>query len=448
MSENKVKKPVSRRVIFFEIFNATMMAAAAYGMIMLIEMMFAPAHMRPWGGALRLLPCVLAYPAGRILHSAKPKTAISIGLGLSAALAAIPLVMFFRVDLAWILLILILPTVTFGLFVVPFVNGSNLLHAPQFILGVGVFLIDVLVMRLKDISYCAASINTIAVIFLCAGLFLFNRENLRTETSPDGKRTKFPTGIRRSNTIFLVLFIAVAFGLANSGALKQFFTDAFISIVALIVLFLDWFGKMMGIGGEGGSASPSDENLALPGDYTTESWFVQMLWEIVLCIIIVGIIIAAIYLLIRLGKKISNNLPSLIDRIFGIKQEEEAYIDETEDLSKGQSLADALLNRLKKAADGLKPKPRFEDMPNNREKVRFAYKRALTRVNSRTRGSLAKTPLELAPEVGRAASGRGMNGDATELAAEFVNIYNRARYSDEEISDADAEVARSINKRV
>ena len=198
---------------------------------------------------------------------------------------------------------------------------------------------------------------------------------------------------------------------------------------------------MMGIGtsGSGGSVTPSNDNIMLGDDYTTESDFIQKLWNVVLILIIIGICAAAVYILIRVLKNLPGGLNGLIQRLFGIKPEENAYIDETEDLGEEQSLADMLKNGIKKVGDRLRRPPRFEDMPNNREKVRLTYRRTLRRISSRNHASLARTPNELRPEVEKIA---GEPGD------EFVDIYNRARYSTEEISDAETEVARTVYRQV
>ncbi len=429
------------RIAFFETFNCIMTAASLFGVLVLVELLFAPEALRPWGAVLRASPIFLAYPLGRLLRTVHPKVAISLGLASSVCLASIPLVMMFRADLAWAMMVPIYPLAAFAVFITPYINGSNLLRPRHFIIGVIFFLGDVLFIRIQGVDTYSQPVNITAVLFLCAGLFVYNRESLRSETSPDGKRAKFPKGSRRAGALTVTFFIALALALANVQALRKFFTELAISIASAVILFLDWFGRMMGIGtsGSGGSVTPSNDNIMLGDDYTTESDFVQKLWNVVLILIIIGICVAAVYILIRVLKNLPGGLSGLLHRIFGIKPEENAYVDETEDLGEEQSLGDMLKNGLKKVSERLRRPPRFEDMPNNREKVRLTYRRTLRRITSKNRASIARTPNELKPEVERIA---GEPGD------EFVDIYNRARYSTEEISDAEAEVAREVYRQV
>ena len=429
------------RIAFFEAFNCIMTAVSVFGALMLIELLFAPEELRPWGAVLRAAPVFLAYPLGRLLRTSHPRLAISLGLALSVCLASIPLVVTFRADLAWAMTVPLYPVVAFAVFITPYINGSNLLPPRHFIIGVIIFLADVLFIRIRGIDSYSRPLNITAVLFLCAGLFVYNRESLRTETSPDGKRAKFPKGSRRAGALTVTFFIAVALALANIQALRKFFTELAISIAAAVILFLDWFGRVMGIGTptQGGSAAPSNDNIMLDGDYTTESDFVQKLWNVVLVLIIIGICIAAVYILIRVIRNLPGGLSGLLQRLFGIQPEENAYIDETEDLGDEQSLGDMLKSGLKKVGDRLRRPPRFEDMPNNREKVRLTYRRSLQRLAKSNRSTLTRTPTELRGELERIA------GDP---ADEFVDIYNRARYSPDEISDSETAVAHEVYRQV
>ncbi len=440
------ERSVRRRFVFNEIFNALMCGAIAFAAFALMEIVFTPLHLRPWGGVLRMLPCLAAYPLGRIIRRVNPKIAIGVGIAASVLISAIPLALMFRADLAWSLMVIVTVIMTFTLFIIPFINGSNLMHPTQFIGGMLVFGADVLIMKFSGVDYLAGYINTVGVIVLCAGLFVMNRENLRIETSPDGRRTKFPSGMRFSNSIFILVFIAIAFILANLGTLKQFFVELVISISAGILIFIDWIGGLMGISAptEGSSDGAGTVDLGLPGDYTTESEGVQLFWEIVMWVIIVALCIAAVFIIIHFAKNFSDRISSFFSKLFAIKPEEVAYVDETEDLADKQKFNLELKKRFKKIAGKLKRPPRFEDMPTNREKVRFTYKRILTRMMSRSYSSVTKTPIELAPSVSSSISTRREKIPVDE----FMDIYNRARYSREEIADEEAEVARKLNRRV
>jgi hypothetical protein len=78
-------------------------------------------------------------------------------------------------------------------------------------------------------------------------------------------------------------------------------------------------------------------------------------------------------------------------------------------------------------------------MPDNRAKVRFVFKQLLKRLSLGKSYLLSNTPNELVSEA---------NFVLKEDTEEFIQTYNRARYSDSDVSDSDAELAKTILRRI
>jgi len=427
-----------KRKLFNEIFNACMCACIFLGASVLIQKLLMQ-DLEPWVGVIYMLPSTLAYPIGRFLHGRRPRVSLVMGALATAALASIPLVLVFGSELQWFLCMISIPLLTFMLFIIPYVLGSNPLSPNFFIIGVAIFVGVAFVGSRHEAAYTLVT-NTVSILFLVVGLFVFNRTGLRSETSPGGGRTKYPAGARRGNTLIVGLFLGIALIAANITAIRDFARELMISVIAAIISFIDWLGSLMGINPGDGSSQSMDSPMDFGDGPAEKNPFFEMLWQMLLWIIIIGIAVALIYAIFKFAKKLGPAIRAFLARLFGsMKSQEEAYVDETEDLSKKGGARRDLAAGIRDVLDKLKRPLKFEDMPNNREKVRFTFKQLLGTMSRRDRKVLSSTPYELENAAERYAK---------ESTRDFIEAYNRARYSDEEIPNEAAEIARKINRKL
>jgi hypothetical protein len=249
-----------------------------------------------------------------------------------------------------------------------------------------------------------------------------------------GEVMALPSGIRGKNLALLSLFIIAAVLIGNLGFLHRLLggiSQWLIRGIASFLLFLS------GLNGSGEAAPPSptptqeQTQLKLPAGETGDPIFAAVYITLLL---ILGAVFAAflVFGISRAGRRGGfGRLAGLLRNLLQKKNrtlEYEDSVERTDDLKglikrKGRNARDFF----KKIAG--RPE-RFEDMPDNRKKVRFAYKMLLK--SGRVAGwSPSATP----GEVGLALK--------TESLRALAACYSAARYDEiSEVSDIAALSAR------
>ncbi len=425
-----------KRKLFNEAFNFIMSMMLCFPALVILQKIFF-ASLPAWQGIIYMLPCLICYPAGRLLHSKKPFLAIPLGLLLSTALSLISAKFISLFGLLPIIGYILTGIGAFLLFCTPYISGSNIMGAKRFLTGVITFVAAAFIGGSHSEAY-SPYVNVLAVIFLIIGLFVFNREHLRDETKSGKDKTHFPPGMRRNNAIIIFIFILVALAIANMDSLKTGAADFAILIASLIFMFLDWMGKMQGVSENAGNSEGSSGDFLGFGDPIKESNpIVETLVHYLTIAIIILICVGILIFIYKLCKKFLPTLLDFLSRLFSnIKPEnEQTFIDETEELLEDGSFRKQVIKNIRDFIKKISYKaPKFDDMPNNREKVRFVYKAMVKQAYKSNKSVLTNTATEfLSSDAAGSAS-----------AIEFANTYNRARYSDEDISDSEASFAKKI----
>ncbi|MDR1117552.1 MAG: hypothetical protein LBL09_04835 [Oscillospiraceae bacterium] len=418
---------MKKKRLFNEIYNAGMTLAWVSAAMILIQKLLLT-RFPAWTGLLCMLPCLLAYPSGRLMHRFKPKAAIPAGAVLSALLVILPLSAVRVHDLYFYILIPLLLSGTFVLYVIPYISGSNLMSGTRFLCGGAVMLLAA-VIKGENPSHgvYAAYLNTGAVIYIVLGLFLFNNESLLYAASPGGRTARMPAGMRRSNFIIVALFIALAFAVANFEALRIFVIDVIAFMLSLFFWILSLFG-----GSEGDGEMSGSSNIDLGGEANPSGWFVELLYTVIKAAAITAFAALIIYILYKAIRQASTLIRGFFDRMSPAG--DMGYIDEIEDLREEDKAEGGFFRRL--FQNFIRPK-RFEDMPDNRAKVRFAYKTMLKRLSKENRRVLTSTPNETLPEAEQISQ---------QLGAGFIDSYNKARYSQAEVTDKETGEAKEMYK--
>jgi len=429
--------------LYSEIYNFIMMLMIFVASAVLIQKGFW-GHIEPWTGVLYCSPCVAAYIAGRLLHGRNPVLSILSGILLSFALSAIPIMLVWEANIYAIIgFVLVIPG-TFAMFMLPLAHGSAIMGAGRFITGLVIFLIAIITGGAYSDLY-KPTLNTLAVLFLVAGLYTFNRENLRDAAKfnlPSSRRCKYPPGMRRNNILMLSVMIAAGFFVANIGKLKDFVIAA-AKFIALQILRLIYFIVNLMAGEGGGGAGTS---AGFPGFMEGGAKGPNPIIELIVRIVVIVIIVCATFLLLiviyRFIRKAVQNLPSWLQSLLEKlrNDESEDYIDETEDLLEKGGFRKELARNISDFWDRITYRPpRFDDFPDNRAKIRFVFKQLLKRLTVNKSHLLSLTPNELTEEADRALR---------EDTKAFIQAYNRARYDINDVPDSDAELARKILRKI
>ncbi len=256
-------------------------------------------------------------------------------------------------------------------------------------------------------------------------LLMLNRAVLRQETSPVIAQRP-PARVRAGNR-WLVLGIAgLALVLVNIGAVGRAMAAAATWILRAIGQALAWLMALLardmatesGPGGGGGDAFP-----------LTEAGEPALFWQIMEKVLIVLAIAAAVavlgFALVKLFRVARRALSCLMARLRaamaslgqGAREESESLLDWAE-------LRGEARRRVQSVAKRLRRPPRWADM-DNRARVRWAFGSMLRRAPDIPAAATAREALSGQPDGGRLA-----------------DIYDRARYSDEGIGDAEAAAMR------
>jgi hypothetical protein len=347
---------------------------------------------------------------------------IPAGLIVCAVLSLIPILLTWEVSILSAIAYVLIPILTIVVFCMPYITGHNLIGSGRFMSGLVLFIAGIFFGGAHGESYTAFT-NTAAIIFLIAGLFTFNRENLRdaTKQGEAASRVRFPPGMRRNNIIMLVILIILGIVIANFESLRVFAADAVIYIIYLIVQFMLWLGSLMGIGGGGGGEGTAGEQPPLGGEAHQPNPLIEMIVHIIVIAIVVAAVLLIIFALVKAIRKLLTDMPDWLKRLLNRLSSEgdQSYIDETEDLLEKGGLRKEIAKNLSNLWDNLTYRaPKFEDMPDNREKVRFVFKHLLKRVYLRKRSVISSTPIELTDDANK----------ATHVGTEdFIEAYNQAR---------------------
>jgi DNA-binding transcriptional regulator PaaX len=129
-------------------------------------------------------------------------------------------------------------------------------------------------------------------------------------------------------------------------------------------------------------------------------------------------------------------LQNLRDRFAPVVDED--FVDETETLMDAKKMLADTGTRFKNALKKLRERPqRMDDFPDNRMKIRFAFQQLLKKVVLRDPSASAKTPNEILEKE--------YPGEEEFIA--FMDYYNQAKYSDQDIPEDAVDCARGILKQ-
>lgn len=273
-----------------------------------------------------------------------------------------------------------------------------------------------------------------ALVSFAVGLFNFNRLNLLTgvHNVKGGTSMPVPVSVGRKNVMLLIGFFAVSFLLGNLFPIGSAIIYALRTILAGIWKILMFFG---GIGGESNpEPEPTPEETRTPDIVNIDAPVNKFANTFIITFIIILLVLGLIIILFAIfggDEGLAGKLKSLKKRI----NRGQLDLDFEEDVEKISSLRE-LFKKRRRSLRGFfgrlfERQERFNDMPDNRMKVRFAYKMLLKKSGVPKAGT-PLTPIEI-----------GNNLDPESLKKLSFD-YSEARYNDiEPVGDAAAENARA-----
>lgn len=318
--------------------------------------------------------------------------------------------------------------------------GSRKNKIGIYVSGIALYFIAAIIMaRIPELKSSLTLLTWSGSLSLVLALLDTNALFLRYSSFTVGT-TRLPSGLRRHNLIFVILFIGVAAALA-AGAGKT---------IGLLLLnstrsILNWLTSLFS----------TEEKIQLPEDAPppltplmpaapdqNPGWLAMFL-EILFYAIGAGVILLLLYFAVRwiyknTGGVLRRGLDLLLSMLRRqVPEEHRAYHDEEESVFAWKQTLEGFRHYWRDKWKTGAPRDRWEGMKDSRERTRWLYRQWLR--EKRADGYEAKkylTPQETAADVNEWAEGRKRQrkGDSAnpELRDGLLRLYNQARYGGEE----------------
>ena len=414
------------------IVNFLLAAAFAFSVLVLMEQL--PGMGWAWySRSLCAWPVLICFIAGLIAREVKSLRYVLLPVSVIGAAALIWLLFpaHDTLDIVYIILCAFLGAGIFFLGLrgdMPFPPKVALAALVLFIFDCLYFYLNTGVIKeIMPVTYCALG------SFLLS-LYSFNTGSLHNglHNVKGGTVMAVPAGLRSRNIIMLTVFLIVAVPLASMGFLHRGLSAGLGFIISCIWNVMKAITS--GSSDSGMQNQAPKESAELPEtDIALDPGNQNGLFvPIFISIMLVLALIAAIVVFVPKpdGRGGKGNLRDLMKRLFKVRQVE-AYEDSVERLLDLKGLLKKSRDSVKSFFEKLAATPeKFEDMPDARMRVRFAYKFLLksSRVNHR---AVYYTPSELSSELGM-----------PEVEA-LAEAYNAARYKEHsDITASHAETAK------
>lgn len=397
-----------------------------------------------------MVPCVAVI--GHIIGRFSLKSPINLAMAMTAVALAAALVL--SLVLSWGLgLATVLITVVSTFFSVFFFftarKAAYTIYAPMSVTGISIHLVILLCCTGFEWGEKVGSFTSaIAIAFFLLSLFAFSSNGLRRSMhrgSAD-KRVTYPAGMQMGNFLLVCGFILIAGFISNIYPIFQLFSQGFSVVLKALLAILAFIGSLFDRRtisqqpiDEGGTEVAASDNIMNYEAKGEASWVTTAV-EIFAFICVMLFVLYAIYKIIKKMQEAGVRLPGFMRNIrdkFAPVVEED-YVDESESLFDMKKMLADTRESMKKALQKLRERPqKLDDFKDNKMKVRFAFQQMLKKVKTRDPRAISKTPNE----IYRAEY------DGEEEFREFLDYYNQAKYSDDELPDDAGECARAILKQ-
>lgn len=398
-----------------------------------------------------LIPCLsaLGFLFGRFsLQSSIQKSMLQCGAGLVSA-TVLATVLGFGLGLATYLLVIL--TAFFSVFFFFSARkAAYTVYAPMAVSGILIHLVVLLCCTAFEWDAGLSRFTSmIAICFFLLTLFAFSAKGLRRSMHKGSgtKQVLYPAGMQMGNFLLVTGFILIAAFISNIYPIFRLFSQGFSVIlnglVALVTYLSSHFERRT-VGAditetESHVEVSAEDNLMAVEPKGEASWITTGV-EIFAFICVMLFVIYALYKLIRKlhnsGVRLPGFLRNIRDRFAPIQTED--YVDESESLFDMKKMLSDTRNNMKNALKKLRERPqKLDDFTDNRMKVRFAFQQILKNVKLLNPGASSQTPNEL------------YNSEyyGEQALREFMDYYNEAKYSNQEIPDDAAACARAILKQ-
>ena len=279
-------------------------------------------------------------------------------------------------------------------------------------------------MQLKSI------ITIVGIVWIIISIFMLNIIHLKRLSDTNKKISR---GLLYGNITLTVLFAGLTLIISSVNIYKDMIVNIFRNILLFILKAINYIMGMLF-----SSDGQIDGNMDItPISDIREQTPTAKFMENVIIILIISIIAISLFIsLKRIFKALISGIRRLIDYLkrSEIKSGQFAFTDVEESTFDKKQLNKAMQNRLKNFARRFKRKLKLSDMANNNEKVRLIYKFILQKKE------------ENGEDVCRSTTAREMltSKNPSNQKVTFLDGYEKARYSNHEVSDEEVEAGIAV----
>ena len=283
----------------------------------------------------------------------------------------------------------------------------------------------------------ASQVTWAGLIHVIASLFIFNSKQLKDATlTKEGEEPVLASGVVRHNRILIVIVFCVMLIIANFNRLRDGVIWLFKMIANAVVSIIVFIGSLVSSSQQQGDGhiQPGISEM-FPGAESGKPGIFDYIFEILAYVLgITATAAAAIALLIFIYKGIKKLISVIKDIISRYLTDREwmahdgGYVDVKEKLMDFKDLGRGYADKLKEWLSSLlKREPRWEELTDVREKIRYLYRHFLFRcIELGYRPKKHMTPNEIGRDI------EAWNKDRGRQAEEIIYLYNLARYGNKD----------------
>lgn len=318
-------------------------------------------------------------------------------------------------------------------------------------IGIGLYLLaGILFPRFTELEGFMPFITWVGVLCLAWTLFAVNRSYLRYNTfSEEEAGNRLPRGLRGHNMTWIGAIVLAALLLATGAG--RWAGGVLLGMLRQIV---GWLTRS-----SGEPVTIPEEDTGGPAAFPMEtgkshepgwlSQFLNILFYLFATAVILALVAVVLYWLYKnaggIWRRWMDRLLAMLGRA-GKAERNEAFVDEEIRLKMGKSMSPKWQNWRGIFGSRSGKKVTLEDLPDNRERIRYLYRHLLHA--EQAQGYQLKpyfTPQETETElrqqpVPKSREGKSAWGKRRSAAKELLGLYYKARYKEQEPTDD--EIAR------
>ncbi|MBM7583248.1 hypothetical protein JOD02_002129 [Caldicoprobacter guelmensis] len=294
-------------------------------------------------------------------------------------------------------------------------------------------------------------IEWMGFVYIGISLIVFNVQQLKTATLSKEDEPSLPVTVLIHNRLLIVITFLVIIILTNLNRFKQvvlWLVNSIMLLILKVILFLSNLVPMDDLGGE----VPPDKGMldmlpeAEPRAPNIFDYLFEILAYVLAIAFVVALVVALVIMLYRITKRLIKLLVELIKQDDWIEADA-GYVDVKEKVTDIKTLSKEYVNRWKDwLASLIKKEPRWEDLSDVVEKVRYLYRRFL--ISCMDLGYHPKdymTPNEIKEDL------KGWDEAKGRQAEVLVPLYNLVKYGNSagQLIDQDKlnDLAKMIDNR-